>query len=55
MCTFEGNTLKQVQKAADGSEVSYIREFGPEEMKAVSIKISSVETSSLLRKSLKCI
>ncbi|CAH1641022.1 unnamed protein product [Spodoptera littoralis] len=37
VCTFEGNTLKQIQKAADGMEVSYIREFGPEEMKAVSI------------------
>ncbi|KAF9794369.1 hypothetical protein SFRURICE_014589 [Spodoptera frugiperda] len=35
VCTFEGNTLKQIQKAADGMEVSYIREFGPEEMKAV--------------------
>uniref|UniRef100_A0A2A4J1H5 Fatty acid-binding protein, muscle n=1 Tax=Heliothis virescens TaxID=7102 RepID=A0A2A4J1H5_HELVI len=35
VCTFEGNTLKQVQKSADGVEVSYIREFGPEEMKAV--------------------
>ncbi|KAG6449765.1 hypothetical protein O3G_MSEX006229 [Manduca sexta] len=35
VCTFEGNTLKQVQKAADGLEVTYIREFGPEEMKAV--------------------
>ncbi|XP_037974496.1 sodium/calcium exchanger regulatory protein 1 isoform X1 [Plutella xylostella] len=35
VCTFEGNTLKQVQKAQDGSEVTYVREFGPEEMKAV--------------------
>ncbi|XP_061382214.1 fatty acid-binding protein isoform X1 [Danaus plexippus] len=35
VCTFEGNTLKQVQKAADGLEVTYVREFGPEEMKAV--------------------
>lgn len=35
VCTFEGNTLKQIQKAADGMEVSYVREFGPEEMKAV--------------------
>ncbi|CAK1590134.1 unnamed protein product [Parnassius mnemosyne] len=33
--TFEGNTLKQVQKSPDGMEVTYIREFGPEEMKAV--------------------
>lgn len=36
VCTFEGNTLKQIQKAPDGLEVSYIREFSPEEMKAVS-------------------
>ncbi|XP_037872127.1 cellular retinoic acid binding protein isoform X1 [Bombyx mori] len=35
VCTFEGNTLKQVQKAPDGLEVTYVREFGPEEMKAV--------------------
>ncbi|XP_026333812.1 myelin P2 protein-like [Hyposmocoma kahamanoa] len=35
VCTIEGNTLKQVQKAADGVEVTFIREFGPEEMKAV--------------------
>ncbi|KAL0818406.1 hypothetical protein ABMA28_008878 [Loxostege sticticalis] len=35
VCTFEGNTLKQIQKAPDGLEVSYIREFSPEEMKAV--------------------
>ncbi|VVC95315.1 sodium/calcium exchanger regulatory protein 1 [Leptidea sinapis] len=35
VCTFEGSTLKQVQKAADGVEVTYVREFGPEEMKAV--------------------
>ncbi|XP_045453816.1 fatty acid-binding protein-like [Melitaea cinxia] len=34
VCTLDGNTLKQVQKAADGVEVTYIREFGPEEMKA---------------------
>ncbi|XP_059050370.1 sodium/calcium exchanger regulatory protein 1 [Achroia grisella] len=34
VCTFEGNTLKQVQKGGDGLEVSYIREFGPEELKA---------------------
>lgn len=33
---FEGNTLKQVQKCPDGMEINYIREFGPEEMKAVS-------------------
>ncbi|CAH2052426.1 unnamed protein product, partial [Iphiclides podalirius] len=33
--TFEGNTLKQVQKCPDGLEINYIREFGPEEMKAV--------------------
>ncbi|XP_053617362.1 sodium/calcium exchanger regulatory protein 1 [Plodia interpunctella] len=33
--TLEGNTLKQVQKAPDGTEVTYVREFGPEEMKAV--------------------
>ncbi|XP_026727332.1 sodium/calcium exchanger regulatory protein 1 [Trichoplusia ni] len=35
VCTIEGNTLKQVQKSPDGLEISYIREFGPEEMKAV--------------------
>ena len=34
-CQFEGNTLKQVQKATDGLEVTYVREFGPEELKAV--------------------
>ncbi|KAI5633494.1 lipocalin / cytosolic fatty-acid binding protein family domain-containing protein [Phthorimaea operculella] len=33
--TIEGTKLKQVQKAADGTEVIYEREFGPEEMKAV--------------------
>ncbi|KAH9631393.1 hypothetical protein HF086_012181 [Spodoptera exigua] len=43
VCTFEGNTLKQIQKAADGMEVSYIREFGPEEMKAVSITESDLK------------
>jgi hypothetical protein len=36
VCTFDGNTLKQVQKATDGVEVVFTREFGPEEMKAVS-------------------
>ncbi|XP_063368910.1 fatty acid-binding protein [Cydia amplana] len=35
VCSFEGNKLKQVQKAPDGLEVSYLREFGPEELKAV--------------------
>ena len=35
VCTLEANILKQVQKADDGLEVTYIREFGPEEMKAV--------------------
>ncbi|KAJ2940218.1 hypothetical protein O0L34_g11785 [Tuta absoluta] len=35
VCTFEGTKLKQVQKAADGTEVVYEREFSPEEMKAV--------------------
>nr|AGG56524.1 cellular retinoic acid binding protein [Antheraea yamamai] len=35
VCTLEGNIMKQVQKADDGLEVTYIREFGPEEMKAV--------------------
>ncbi|XP_026754842.1 sodium/calcium exchanger regulatory protein 1 [Galleria mellonella] len=35
VCTFEGNKLKQVQKGNDGLEVTYVREFGPEEMKAV--------------------
>ncbi|XP_034827663.1 sodium/calcium exchanger regulatory protein 1 [Maniola hyperantus] len=34
VCTLEGNTLKQTQKAADGVVVTYVREFGPEEMKA---------------------
>ncbi|XP_049879616.1 sodium/calcium exchanger regulatory protein 1-like [Pectinophora gossypiella] len=34
VCTFEGNVLKQVQKSPDGVEVSYVREFGPEELKA---------------------
>ncbi|XP_063388954.1 fatty acid-binding protein [Cydia fagiglandana] len=35
VCSFEGNKLKQVQKAPDGLEVTYVREFGPEELKAV--------------------
>ncbi|XP_072934267.1 fatty acid-binding protein [Epargyreus clarus] len=36
VCTFDGNnTLKHVQKSDDGLEVTYIRTFGPEEMKAV--------------------
>ncbi|XP_063628848.1 fatty acid-binding protein [Cydia splendana] len=35
VCSFEGNKLKQVQKAPDGLEVTYLREFGPEELKAV--------------------
>ncbi|KAJ8712774.1 hypothetical protein PYW08_008078 [Mythimna loreyi] len=35
VCTFDGNTLKHVQKDADGVEITYVREFGPEEMKAV--------------------
>ncbi|GBP00678.1 Fatty acid-binding protein [Eumeta japonica] len=35
VCTFEGNKLKQVQKGGDGIEATYVREFGPEEMKAV--------------------
>ena len=34
VCTFDGSVLKQVQKAPDGMEVTYLREFGPEEMKA---------------------
>ncbi|XP_045770511.1 sodium/calcium exchanger regulatory protein 1 [Maniola jurtina] len=34
VCTLDGNTLKQTQKAADGMVVTYVREFGPEEMKA---------------------
>lgn len=45
MCNFEGNTLKQVQKATDGLEVTYVREFGPEEMKAVSIQ--TIQTIAL--------
>lgn len=47
MCNFEGNTLKQVQKATDGLEVTYVREFGPEEMKAVSIQ--TIQTIALER------
>ncbi|XP_073948127.1 fatty acid binding protein isoform X2 [Choristoneura fumiferana] len=35
VCTFEGNKIKQVQKAPDGLEVHYVREFSPEELKAV--------------------
>ncbi|XP_063541484.1 sodium/calcium exchanger regulatory protein 1 [Cydia strobilella] len=35
VCSFEGNKLKQVQKAPDGLEVTYLREFGPEELKAI--------------------
>ncbi|XP_061723077.1 LOW QUALITY PROTEIN: fatty acid-binding protein-like [Cydia pomonella] len=35
VCSFEGNKLKQVQKAPDGLEVTYLREFSPEELKAV--------------------
>lgn len=47
VCNFEGNTLKQVQKATDGLEVTYVREFGPEEMKAVSIQ--TIQTIALER------
>ncbi|XP_013184152.1 sodium/calcium exchanger regulatory protein 1 [Amyelois transitella] len=32
--TLDGNVLKQVQKSPDGVEVTYVREFGPEELKA---------------------
>ncbi|GBP00681.1 Fatty acid-binding protein, muscle [Eumeta japonica] len=35
VCTFEGNTLKHVQKDAEGNVVTNVREFGPDEMKTV--------------------
>ncbi|XP_039752701.1 sodium/calcium exchanger regulatory protein 1 [Pararge aegeria] len=34
VCTIDANTLKQTQTAADGIVVNYVREFGPEELKA---------------------
>lgn len=37
VCTFEGCMLKKLQKTADGLLVTYIREFGPEEMKTTMI------------------
>ncbi|CAB3246917.1 unnamed protein product [Arctia plantaginis] len=37
VCTFEGCTLKKVQKTADGSLVTYIREFGPKDLKTTMI------------------
>ncbi|GBP00687.1 hypothetical protein EVAR_76938_1 [Eumeta japonica] len=37
MCTFENNTLKHVQRAPDGTVVTHVREFGPDELKAVTL------------------
>ncbi|GBP00683.1 Fatty acid-binding protein, muscle [Eumeta japonica] len=35
VCTVEGNTLKHVQRAPDGTVVTHVREFGPDELKTV--------------------
>ncbi|GBP00689.1 Fatty acid-binding protein, muscle [Eumeta japonica] len=37
VCTVEGNTLKHVQRAPDGTVVTHVREFGPDELKTYSV------------------